>query len=61
MTIHADKTDKPKKLVSVTINSRPFELEKDDITFEELVALAFPNGSRSSTAAPGAAVTRPPS
>jgi hypothetical protein len=45
MTIHADATDKPKKLVSVTINSRPFELEKDDITFEELVALAFPNGS----------------
>ena len=45
VTIHADKTDKPKKLVSVTINSRPFELEKDDITFEELVALAFPNGS----------------
>ncbi|WP_210413818.1 multiubiquitin domain-containing protein [Protaetiibacter larvae] len=45
MTIHAEKTDKPKKLVTVIINSRPFELEKDDISFEELVALAFPNGA----------------
>jgi hypothetical protein len=45
MSIDTEQTDKPKKLVSVTINSRPFDLEKDDISFEELVALAFPDGA----------------
>lgn len=45
MSIDTEKTEKPKKLVSVTINARPFELEKDRITFEELAALAFPGGT----------------
>ncbi len=45
MAIHAEKADKPKKLVTVTINSRELQLEKEDITFEELVALAFPDGA----------------
>lgn len=44
MSIDSAITDK-KKLVTVLINSRPYELEKDDITFEELVRLASPNGS----------------
>lgn len=34
-----------KKLVTVFINARTHELEKDDILFEELVQLAFPNGT----------------
>lgn len=44
MTNHAEMTAKPKKLATVFINSRPVELQKDDITFEELIVLAFPDG-----------------
>jgi hypothetical protein len=36
---------KQKKIVLVTINSREYELEKEEITFDEVVDLAFPNGS----------------
>jgi hypothetical protein len=42
VTIHADKTDKPKKTVTVYINSRAFELEKEFATFEELLEITFP-------------------
>lgn len=30
------------KLVSIVINTREFQVEKDDIAFEEVVGLAFP-------------------
>ncbi|GAA4348161.1 multiubiquitin domain-containing protein [Microbacterium rhizosphaerae] len=40
-----DTTAAHKKPVTVTINARPFQLEKGDITFEELVQLAFPDGT----------------
>lgn len=42
MSIHADATDKPKKTITVYINSRAYELEKDRVTFEELLEITFP-------------------
>jgi hypothetical protein len=36
---------KPQKKVTIIVNSRPHETEKgDEITFEELVQIAFPGG-----------------
>ena len=34
-------SDKEKKKVTIYVNSTPFEVEKDDITYDEVVTLAF--------------------
>lgn len=36
--------DKPKKLVTIIVNGREFQVEKDEITYAEVVALAYPDG-----------------
>lgn len=36
-----DKDGKDKKLVTIIVNAREKQVEKDDITFEEVVDLAF--------------------
>jgi hypothetical protein len=35
--------DKVKKKVTIIVNARPYEVEKDDITYEEVVTFAFPD------------------
>ena len=35
--------DKAKKKVTIMVNARPFEVEKDDITYDEVVTFAFPD------------------
>jgi hypothetical protein len=39
-------TDKVKKKVTIVVNGQPFEVEKDEIKYEEVVALAYPDYSQ---------------
>lgn len=38
-----EKHDKGPKLLTIIINTRPYEVHKDNLSFEELAQLAFPN------------------
>ncbi|WP_392469513.1 multiubiquitin domain-containing protein [Sphingobacterium cellulitidis] len=40
---HGKGHDKDKKKVTIIVNGTPHEVEKDDMTFTEVVTLAFPN------------------
>jgi len=35
--------DKEKKKVTIIINADPFEVEKDEITYNEIVSMGFPD------------------
>ena len=45
--MHPDNDrDKPKKTVTIIVNGRPHELPKEDVSFAEIVSIAFPGQSQ---------------
>ena len=38
-----NKLENKKKLVTIVVNGTPHEVEKDEITYDEVVTLAFPD------------------
>lgn len=38
--------DKPKKTVTIIVNGRPHELPKEEVSFAEIVSIAFPGQSQ---------------